>query len=54
MARICVIVAGGVRAPRGIELARRFRADGHQVRAVLTQVAHLYLLPLFFRHPIAM
>lgn len=51
MARITIVATGGTRAPTQLELADRFRADGHEVRCIATTNALRFLSSHIARRP---
>lgn len=50
MARIVVVVTGGVWAPSGFALAERFQREGHDVRLLATRPALLFLANYLIRN----
>ena len=44
--RILIIIGGGIAAYKGLELIRRLRERGHDVRTVMTAGAHKFVTPL--------
>ncbi|MBS0238842.1 MAG: bifunctional phosphopantothenoylcysteine decarboxylase/phosphopantothenate--cysteine ligase CoaBC [Proteobacteria bacterium] len=44
--RILLIIGGGIAAYKCLELIRRLKERGHNVRAVMTQAAHHFVTPL--------
>jgi len=47
--QICVIVTGGIAAYKAPDLVRRLRADGAEVRVVMTRAATEFVRPLTFQ-----
>jgi DNA-binding response OmpR family regulator/3-polyprenyl-4-hydroxybenzoate decarboxylase len=51
VARITLVATGGARAPTQVDLADRFRSDGHEVRCLATRNALLFLTSHIARRP---
>jgi phosphopantothenoylcysteine decarboxylase / phosphopantothenate---cysteine ligase len=52
MANVILVITGGVRAPRGLEIAAGLSKRGHRVRILITRVALLFLGPHFLTRPL--
>ena len=44
--RILLIIGGGIAAYKCLDLIRRLKERGHQVRVVMTKAAHQFVTPL--------